>query len=289
MSRRSFIALAAAGGAAAAQLAIPAEAAAPARVAGRLVDVNVTLMQWPARRLPLDESEMLANKLRSHGVVEAWASSFEGLLSRDLAGVNARLVEACRRSKIFVPFGCVNPAHSWWKEDLERCANQHRMHGIRLFPGYHGYTLNDGSCMRLIERCAEKDLAVQIAVTLEDQRVQHPRLAAAPVDLGPLPALLEKLPGLKLMLLGWNRGRNVKVVAPLATKGLVKLDISTQEGVAGITNLLSQVPAESVVFGSHAPFYVFESAMLKLQESELTPAQLAAIRSDNAVRWRKNE
>jgi predicted TIM-barrel fold metal-dependent hydrolase len=41
---------------------------------------------------------------------------------------------------------------------------------------------------------------------------------------------------------------------------------------------------QSVLFGSHAPFFYFESAFLKLQESPLSQLQLNAIRRENAQR-----
>ena len=46
--------------------------------------------------------------------------------------------------------------------------------------------------------------------------------------------------------------------------------------------LLKQLAPDRLCFGSHAPFYYFESAQLKLQESDLSPEQLAAITHDNA-------
>ena len=49
-----------------------------------------------------------------------------------------------------------------------------------------------------------------------------------------------------------------------------------------MASLLKQVPADRVVFGSHAPFFYLESAVLKLKESALSESQLASIRADNA-------
>jgi len=56
------------------------------------------------------------------------------------------------------------------------------------------------------------------------------------------------------------------------------------EGVGGIANLLQTMPPERLLFGSHFPFFVLESALLKMRESKLTPAQLEAISRQNAER-----
>ena len=55
------------------------------------------------------------------------------------------------------------------------------------------------------------------------------------------------------------------------------------EGVGGVENLLKSWPAEKLCFGSHAPFFYWESSALKLQESVLTAEQLVAVQRDNAL------
>lgn len=246
-----------------------------------LIDTNVYLSRWPLRRLPCDETAKLVAKLRANGVTQAWAGSFDALLHRDMAGVNARLAEECRRygRGVLVPFGSVNPKLPDWEEDLRRCAEVHRMPGIRLHPSYHGYTLNDPDFAKLLRLAAQRGLVVQLACAMEDRRMMHPLWQVEPPDLKPLAEVVKNTPGLRLQLLNWPRPS-----PELLRTGEVCVEIAMLEGVGGVEKLLQQVPLERVLFGSYAPMFYFESALLKLKESVLNPEQLQAIRGANARR-----
>jgi predicted TIM-barrel fold metal-dependent hydrolase len=54
------------------------------------------------------------------------------------------------------------------------------------------------------------------------------------------------------------------------------------EGVGGLARLLAATSPSRVVFGSHAPFYYFESAELKVSEAALPPDQEFALLKGNA-------
>ena len=253
---------------------------------GGLVDVNVTLSRWPFRRLPLDDTRALVTKLRSQSISQAWAGSFDGLLHKDIDSVNARLTEECRRNGhgLLLPFGSINPALPDWEEDLRRCHEEHEMTGIRLHPNYHGYRLDDPKFSKLLDLAGERSLIVQLAVMMEDERTQNALARVAHVDVAPLVSAVEGRPKARIVLLNWSRGVKGALLSKLAQTGRVFFDIATVEGVGGIANLLKQVPADRVLFGSYAPFFYFESALLKLRESVLTASELTAIRAGNARR-----
>lgn len=250
-----------------------------------MIDTNITLGRWLFRRLPLDETTALVAKLRQQGVTQAWAGSFDSVFSRDLAAANARLAEECRRHGrgLLLPFGSVNLTLPDWEEDFRRCVGPHAMRGLRLFPNYHGYELGDPAFAKLLALAGEKKIVVQIAADLEDERTQH-RLATVPhLDANPLLALVRNSPGARVELLNWQRAVKLDLVKQLSAAG-VCFDIATVEGVGGVANLLEQISADRVVFGSHAPFFYFESAGLKLKESALSAPAAQAVCELNARR-----
>ncbi len=255
-----------------------------------LVDVNVNLSHWPLRRLPCDDTVALVTRLRANGVTQAWAGSFDALLHRDIAAVNARLAGECHRhgNGLLTPFGSVNPKFPDWEEDLRRCADEHHMPGIRLHPNYHGYKLDDPDFAKLLRLAAERGLMVQLAVTMEDRRMMHPLLQVDPVDTAPLAGVIKQTPGLRLVLLNAMTVVRGKALSSLLEAGRVCVEIAMVEGVGGVANLLTQSPMDRVLFGSHAPLFYFESALLKLKESPLNEKQLSAIRCENALGLLKN-
>lgn len=289
LNRREFLGTAA-GAATAALCSLAASSAVhgaeervskPAAVG--LIDTNVNVGRWPFRRLPLDETPLLVAKLRAGGVAFALAGSFETLLNKDITAVNARLADEChhRGENLLVPIGAINPMLPGWEEDLRQCAEIHGMPGIRLHPNYHGYTLKDPIFERVLTLAGERNMLVQLAVSMEDERTLHPLVNVPPTDVAPLPAILQNLPRTRLQLLNVFRTVRGKLIQDLAA-ARVRFEIATLEGVAGIGNLLEQINESCLLFGSNAPFYYFESSQLKLQESPLNERQLHAIREGNA-------
>jgi uncharacterized protein len=254
-----------------------------------LIDTNLYLERWPFRRLHGEAPGELVGLLSHNGIYQAWAGSFDALLHKDIAGVNARLAEACAEAggDFFLPFGTVNPALPDWEEDLRRCAEEFAMPGIRLHPNYHGYALDFPEFEALLRDASHRGLIVQITVTMEDERMMHPLMQVPHVDTKHLADVLRKVPEARVVLLNAFRATAVETQRQLAATGRVWFDIAYLEGQAGLARLSERVPTEQIVFGSHAPLFYVESALLKLRESELSEQQLAAIQRDNAERLLK--
>jgi predicted TIM-barrel fold metal-dependent hydrolase len=87
-----------------------------------------------------------------------------------------------------------------------------------------------------------------------------------------------------VILLNAARGPRGGPLSQLSKTSQVAFDIATLENVGGIGILVEQIAPERILFGTHAPFFYPESAVLKLRESRLPDDIMRKITADNARR-----
>jgi uncharacterized protein len=252
-----------------------------------IVDTHVYLSRWPTRRMLGDQAPELVELLRGQGVSEAWAGSFDALLAKDVAAVNQRLARDCGEAGrgFLKPFGAVNPKLPDWQEDVRRCHEELRMPGLRIHPNYHNYTLRDPGFLELLRLAAERGLILQIAAWMEDERCHIPLMRVPRVDLSPLPALLEKVPGARVIVLnGFISPARLEPLLAQFGKYQVAFDFAMLDGMEELGKMARAVGIGRVVFGSYSPMFYFESALLKVREAALTPAESESVFARNARR-----
>ena len=166
------------------------------------------------------------------------------------------------------------------------------MPGIRIYPGYQPFDLDHPGMESLVKMISERDLVLQVVFGMEDPRVHHPIINVGPVTFAPLLKAVKGTPNAKVELLHFSASiRDEELSQFLAQTNLV-MDISRLEGNGAVGRMIGSVqglpsarlPVDRVVFGSHAPYFPVETAILKLIESPLDVQQLQAIMQDNARR-----
>ena len=281
MHRRKVLSLAVSAGMTSVLLPTMAWSADEVQLGLPITDTNVSLFRWPFRRLPLDETDALVSKLRSLEISQAWAGSFEGILHRDIAGVNQRLADACRVHAELIPIGAINLELPGWEGDLRRCLDKHKMPGIRLHPNYNGYTLDDPRFRRLLELATTAGRFIQIAAALEDSRTQSSLVQVADVNLVPLIQLMKEISAARVQIL--NHNLRSPLLQQLGECPGVFFDTARVDGTDGIPKLVQSLPPGRVLYGSHAPFLIPEAALIRVHESDvLDAATLKAVLSENA-------
>jgi len=293
IDRRSFLKSSLFGAAAVSFAARGADVAASSKAPG-IIDTNVNLFSWPFRALKYRDTRALVTKLKKHRVIEAWAGSFEALFSKDMNGVNARLAAECREQApgFLIPFGSINLAWPDWEEDVRRCHEVHKMPGLRIYPGYQPFDLDHPGMERLVKMTSERGLVLQVVFVMEDPRVHHPIINVGPVSFIPLLKAVEGTPNARIQLLHLSGSIRGEGLSQFMKQTNTVMDISYLEGNGAVGRMIGSVqglpsaraPVERILFGSHAPYFPLETAILKLIESPLDVQQLEAIMQGNARR-----
>ncbi|MCH9653501.1 MAG: amidohydrolase [Planctomycetes bacterium] len=236
-----------------------------------IFDSNLYLSRWPFRRLPNDETPQLVKKLKQNQISKALAGSFDGLLHKDIRAVNQRLAEECQSSGpgLLIPVGSVNLSLPGWEADVVACHEEFHMPGLRLHPNYHGYQLSDSKVKKLFALAAERDMFIQIAMRMEDDRTQHPLVKVPDVNFEALPELMKQHPAIQVTILNGLKTLRGANITRLTENPNLTIEIAMLEGVGGIEKLIKQVPYQQILFGSYFPFFYLESSLNKLKESDL--------------------
>src|SRR5881296_354286 len=207
-----------------------------------IIDTNVNLFSWPFRALKYRDTKALVAKLKKHRVIEAWAGSFEALLSKDMSGVNARLAAECLEHgpRFLIPFGSVNLAWPDWQEDVRRCHENHKMPGIRIYPGYQPFDLDHPGMESLVKMTSERGMVLQVVFGMEDPRVHHPIINVAPVTFGPLLKTVNGTPNAKVQVLHLSPPQGDDLPR-FMTKPNTFMDISRLEGNGAVGRMIGTI------------------------------------------------
>ncbi len=248
-----------------------------------ILDCNATLGQWPFRRLRNCTPTDFAHLMDDNGIAQAWVSPFEGIFYNVTQEANEGLAEellGLRDRLIQLPV--INPAYPGWEDDVEEC-RELEAPGLRLYPSYHGYRLQDAHFLQLAQRCAELGWFLQIVTRVQDERHQHHLARVQPVPVADIVQVARDFAPLPVMVLNAASGEVLGACEGGCPDNL-SCDISHVEGVGGVGDLSDRLGAGHVLFGTHAPLLIPESALLKMREADLNGEDRELIVRGNAIK-----
>jgi predicted TIM-barrel fold metal-dependent hydrolase len=247
---------------------------------------------WPFRKLEHASPGALATLLRREGVDRAAVYPISSILAKDCMEGNREVAEAAKaHPSAFVPFACINPAFPGWKADFETCFETMGMMGLRLFPTYHGYGLEDSCFAEIVSKAGEKRIPVALAVRVEDERQHHPLLMVPSLDMLAATGAVLAFPETRFVLSGATLPELLSVREALAEAGNWSFDTGRMQGrhdlqgtVEVLMSAVEAFGAGRILFGSNAPFQYVQSALMKILRAPLDESDKEAILSGNALR-----
>lgn len=275
---------------------------------GPAVDANAYLGRWPFR--PLVDggtAEGFLDRLDETGIEAAVVSAMGSVTYRNVQHGNRELAEAVagRRDRL-IPLATINPAYGGWRDDLAACVDDFGFEGVRLLPAYHDYDPDHPETKELLETCAERDLPVFVAATLEDHRGRHPRFTLRGFGEGSskywsdeqvdaIVALLRDCPGADVVIAdAWTDAPDIVDAVCETTPNGVRLDNYTREGQTlfvlddlfcyfgyQAADIVEEVGVDRLVFGPQTPFRIPQSTWRYVDALPVSPEERDAVLGGN--------
>ena len=248
-----------------------------------MIDVNACAGNWVFRILPESSPESLYQKLKAEGIENAFVSSIEGIFFDEPQLANEKLFSEIKDLPFFLPVAVLNPKLANWKKSLKVCCENYNIRAIKLYPNYHLYNLDDDHAQRLITLAGERDLTVIVQLRVQDTRAQNPLCLVPDVDVASVIKVADKIKGTRFVIGGIKYNEAQSMAKQITELDNVWIDISNVEYMDVLRRLINLYGTRQILFGTHAPFFVIRSAVLKLKEACLTEQEHKSITIYNAI------
>jgi hypothetical protein len=253
-----------------------------------MIDVNAYLGHFAFRQLRHNTAAGLLALMDKKGIARAVVSSAAAITYRDAQSGNEEVHRETQdhRDRL-IPLAVINPAYAGWKDDLATCADDFGMRGLRLYPPWHNYRLSDTCCFDLVAAATERGMVVSIPIRVEDSRQRHWLVDVPDVPLAEIAALVKAFPRTQFILVNGAGFTG----SPLGRKdsGLPSnyvIEISRLTALLGneIGQLIANLGADRLVFGTGMPFSYPDPAILKIKVLDASEDDKEKIRRGNAAK-----
>ena len=162
------------------------------------------------------------------------------------------------------------------------------MKGIRLYPLYHDYAINDPACIELVKRARDFGISVAFTLRMVDSRQRAWNDISKEWTLKDVMPVIREVPDAKYLILNVA---NSMTLSPEDTELLKKADVLIDTSGRSLTNpgeLINKFGKEKFAFGTHSPILDYLTGLLRiesLRENEADEVTKKLLRSGNARRF----
>lgn len=248
-----------------------------------IIDTNIYYGSWPFR----DAGETDFSRIKAHcaknGVDGMMVASVNSIFYQDPFEGDIQLHKAIADEKDAYHIMTVNPFSSGWQEDVRTAVREFDIRGIKIYPGYHDYSMQDPALEKVCEIAGKYDLPIVIAGHVEDLRVSY-MLHPAPVPVDKLGVFLGTHRDNTFVLSNFSFGDVYALRPNILSRDKVYVDMSGFIFTSfPIEKLLKIYPKEMFLFGSQYPLYVQKGILNEVTEEKLTDEVKNAILYENAA------
>jgi predicted TIM-barrel fold metal-dependent hydrolase len=233
------------------------------------MDFNCFTGNWPFFRIRNNTLEKLAALHRRLGIEGGFVSSLEAIFYQDPWEAELALAQQVKGTG-YLHFMTVNPTLPGWRDDLKRAVQKLEIKGVRLVPGFQGYTLEDPCVAELCDCLREYGLPLILTLRMKDGRTMY-MLQPRSIPLEEIAAFLDRNRELPT-LLTHIRAAEVEALLPqFAGRENVFADISGfKDGMFVLDRMVLETEArEHLVYGSGAPLMEMYATAMQIDTARI--------------------
>jgi len=254
-----------------------------------MIDMNAYLGHFAFRRLRHNTAASLLALMDSKKIDKAVVSSAAAITYRNAQAGNEEVAEETKghRDRL-IPFAVINPFYAGWQDDLKICHEEFGMKGLRLYPKWHNYALSSPSCRELVKAATERDMVISIPMRVEDNRERSWLLNIPDIPLDEIVELVKAHPKSRFLLLnglGYTGSALGKKNNGLPANYAIELSRLSAVLANEIGQLIANLGADRLMFGTGMPFNYPDPALVKLEVLDAAEPDKEKIRSQNAATW----
>ena len=231
-------------------------------------DVNVLLGHWPFRKIRKHTLEHLRQVHKENGISGGYVSSINSIFYNDPFEGDEELHEIIRGTE-YKHILTVNPMLPGWQRDIVTGIERFGIHGVRIYPTYHDYSLLSPEVSELCAALKTYQLPLFVTKRLEDERLEY-ILKTKPLDVSELRQFVSGQPDLDIVLLNIRFNEIMAMEKEINSLPRLYFDTSgLKDRVFVVEDLLRKISAEKIVYGSQHPLYTLKSTFFVVDKAEI--------------------
>lgn len=258
------------------------------------IDSNTYIGHWPFRLVKNSSCKDLVERMDEFGVAASLVTNINGIFYKNAQAANQELFNEIKsnqkwKERLF-PFAVINPVYSGWKAYLEVSISKLGMKGIRIFPKYHRYELENPNCIEMVKRVRDLGLPIGLTLRMVDSRPSSWLDISNEWALKDILPVIKAVPDAHFMIL--NIANNTQLAeddVTLFKKANIFMDTSGRN-IIDLGTLIKTFGKEKFGFGTHSPVLDYRTGALRiaaLREDEADSALREDLKFGNIQRFLK--
>jgi uncharacterized protein len=243
-------------------------------------DVNCMIGHWPYRKINKNTFEDLKKVHKDSNIFSGYVSSLDSIFYNDPFEGDEELHKIIKDSG-YHHILTINPMLPEFTSDIEKGIKLFDIKGVKIYPCYHGYDLDDNKLDLLCDTLKKFKLPLLIVLRMEDERLNH-LVKPSTVKQEEISKFICRNNNIKIIILNANFYEILELQKDINMNDNVFFDISSLKGpLFPIEKLLEIFDIKKMLFGSMHPLYSFKSTLLIVEKAEIEDADKEKIMSEN--------